>query len=194
MLFTILGNSYNIDKDRILQAVDGKTPELFDGRHRYFARIKGRRYPIKQLLAGATGMSNTEFTAQYAHRILTKLGFEVEELGPPPPRPHFIGQPKKTRHVEEARAVPPQKWDGLQPDDGSRDRTDTPKFAVAVDQDEDGFVFASCPALPGCHSQGRTRQEALRNVAEAIRGYIASMKKHGEEVPNVDWEVVEVPL
>ena len=194
MIFTIFGNSYNIDHDRILQAADGKTPELFDGRHRYFARIKGRRYPIKQLLAGATGMSNTEFTAQYAHRILTKLGFEVEKLGPAPPRPHFIGQPIMSRTVGESRAVPPRKGDGLQLDEESHTRTDSLKFAVTVDQDEDGFVFASCPALPGCHSQGRTRQEALKNVAEAIRGYTASMNKHGEEVPNVDWEVVEVGL
>ncbi len=50
------------------------------------------------------------------------------------------------------------------------------KFAITLEQDEDGYIVASCPALPGCHSQGRTREEA-------IRGYIASMRKHGEPIP-----------
>lgn len=57
------------------------------------------------------------------------------------------------------------------------------KFAITLEQDEDGFIVASCLALPGCHSQGRTRKEALANVEEAIRGYIASKRKHGEPLP-----------
>ena len=60
--------------------------------------------------------------------------------------------------------------------------------------DEDGYVVASCPALEGCHSQGRTRQEAIGNIREAIRGYVASMQNHGETIPDDDWEVVGVAL
>jgi len=58
------------------------------------------------------------------------------------------------------------------------------KFAITFEQDEDGFFVASCPALPGCHSQGRTKEEAITNIIEAIRGYIASMRKSGEPIPN----------
>ncbi|MCH7713979.1 MAG: type II toxin-antitoxin system HicB family antitoxin [Chloroflexi bacterium] len=68
------------------------------------------------------------------------------------------------------------------------------QFAVTLDSDEDGFYVSSCPALPGCHSQGRTRDEALNNIAQAIRGYLASMRKHGETLPEAHWEVVEVVL
>lgn len=68
------------------------------------------------------------------------------------------------------------------------------KFAITIEQDEDGFFVASCPALPGCHSQGRTREEAVTNVTEAIKGYIASMRKHGEPVPQADVEEVEVKV
>lgn len=68
------------------------------------------------------------------------------------------------------------------------------KFAVTFERDEDGFIVASCPALPGCHSQGRTREEAIANVTEAIRGYIASMRKHGEQIPVTDIEEVEVAV
>ena len=37
---------------------------------------------------------------------------------------------------------------------------------------EDGYWVAECPSLPGCVSQGRTRQEALANIKEAIEGYV----------------------
>ena len=57
------------------------------------------------------------------------------------------------------------------------------KFAITLEPDEDGFIVASCPALPGCHSQGRTKEKAIANITEAIRGYIVSMRKHGEPIP-----------
>ena len=68
------------------------------------------------------------------------------------------------------------------------------KFAITLEQDEDGFIVASCPALPGCHSQGRTKEEAITNITEAIRGYIVSMRKHGEPIPTTDVEEVEVAV
>jgi predicted RNase H-like HicB family nuclease len=68
------------------------------------------------------------------------------------------------------------------------------KFAITLEQDEDGFIVASCPALSGCHSQGRTKEEAIANIKEAIRGYIASMRKHGEPIPVTDVEEVEVAV
>ncbi len=67
------------------------------------------------------------------------------------------------------------------------------KFAITLERDEDGYVVASCPALPGCHSQGRTREEAISNIKEAIRGYVTSMRKHGEPIPSVT-EVEEVEV
>ena len=62
------------------------------------------------------------------------------------------------------------------------DRTQM-KFVVALEDGEDGFIVASCPALPGCYSQGRSREEALVNIKEAIEGFVFSMKKHGEPIP-----------
>lgn len=54
------------------------------------------------------------------------------------------------------------------------------KYRVCLEQDEDGVFVATCPALPGCVSQGKTRSEATENVREAIEGYLKSLKKHGE--------------
>jgi predicted RNase H-like HicB family nuclease len=38
---------------------------------------------------------------------------------------------------------------------------------------EDGYWIAECPSLPGCISQGKTKEEAIANIKEAIQGYIA---------------------
>ena len=43
------------------------------------------------------------------------------------------------------------------------------KFQVTIDRDEDGVWITECPAIPGCVSQGDTRQEAVANIQEAIR-------------------------
>ena len=45
-------------------------------------------------------------------------------------------------------------------------------FHVTLEQAEDGWVVAECPALPGCVSQGRDEKEALENIREAITGWM----------------------
>jgi antitoxin HicB len=57
------------------------------------------------------------------------------------------------------------------------------KFRVVIEQDEDGKFIASCPSLPGCISDGDTREEAQRNIADAMAGYLESLKKHGDPIP-----------
>jgi antitoxin HicB len=67
------------------------------------------------------------------------------------------------------------------------------KYRVLINQDEDGVFVATCPALPGCISQGKTRKEALTNIKDAIDGYLASLKKHDEPIPPpIEEEMVEV--
>ena len=67
------------------------------------------------------------------------------------------------------------------------------RFLVMLESDEDGWEVASCPALPGCHSQGRTRKEAMVNIRGAIKGYLASMREDGIPIPDSRaYEVVEV--
>lgn len=57
------------------------------------------------------------------------------------------------------------------------------KFRVVIGQDEDGKFIASCPTLPGCWSQGDTRGEARRNIADAMKGYVKSLRKHDDPIP-----------
>lgn len=43
------------------------------------------------------------------------------------------------------------------------------KFTITITRDEDGMYIADCPAIPGCMSQGKTEEEAQRNIQEAIK-------------------------
>jgi predicted RNase H-like HicB family nuclease len=56
-------------------------------------------------------------------------------------------------------------------------------FKVVIEKDEDGVFIATVPQLPGCVTDGKTRKEALKNVKEAVQGYLESLKKHKEPVP-----------
>ena len=67
------------------------------------------------------------------------------------------------------------------------------KYRIIIKQDEDGFFIAEVPSLPGCISQGKTRDESLVNIKEAIRGYLESLLKHNEPVPPpITEEIIEV--
>ena len=56
-------------------------------------------------------------------------------------------------------------------------------FRIVVTPDEDGVYVAECTDLPGCVSQGKNEKEALENIRDAIKGYLESLKKHGESIP-----------
>ena len=69
------------------------------------------------------------------------------------------------------------------------------KFRVLVERDEDGVFVAEVPALPGCLADGRSREEALRHVREAISLYLESLEAHGDPIPPpITEEVVEVAV
>ena len=53
------------------------------------------------------------------------------------------------------------------------------KFKVHVEADEDGVYVATVPSLPGCISQGKTEQEALANIQEAIGLHLRSLAEDG---------------
>jgi predicted RNase H-like HicB family nuclease len=61
------------------------------------------------------------------------------------------------------------------------------KYRVTIEPDEDGIFVAEVPALPGCITQGATRQEALANAKEAIELYIESLEAHGDPIFNLKY-------
>ena len=66
-------------------------------------------------------------------------------------------------------------------------------FAITLVQDENGMFVAECPAIPGCVSQGQTRDEAEANICDAIRECLAVRREQGLpltiEVRNVEVSV-----
>lgn len=59
---------------------------------------------------------------------------------------------------------------------------------------EDGFWVAECPSLPGCVSQGETREQAIANIREAIEGYILALKEDGLPVPEEKFDTMLVAV
>jgi len=59
---------------------------------------------------------------------------------------------------------------------------------------EDGYWVVECPSLPGCISQGKSKEEAVENMKEAIRGYIAVLAEDGLPVPEERFETLVVAV
>ena len=59
---------------------------------------------------------------------------------------------------------------------------------------EDGYWVVEVPSLPGCISQGKTRDEALENIKEAIAGYIAALEDDGLPVPDEHFDTLVVAV
>ncbi len=68
------------------------------------------------------------------------------------------------------------------------------KFKVIIQEAEEGGYIVSCPALPGCHSQGETIEEALENIKEAIIGCLESLAEERLKQLKEKGKVVEVVI
>ena len=58
------------------------------------------------------------------------------------------------------------------------------RFTVVLEQEPDEGFVASVPALPGCISQGDTREDALQNIREAIELYLEDCRESGDPIPS----------
>jgi len=71
----------------------------------------------------------------------------------------------------------------------------TVKLPVVITRDEDGYYVAEVPVLDGCYTQGKTREEALTNITEAIRLCLDCMKDEGRTIPDeFSLEQIEVAV
>ena len=71
-------------------------------------------------------------------------------------------------------------------------RTSVGKFEVIFEPEEEGGYHVYCALLKGCHSFGKTKAEARKNIAEAIELWLESSKELGLQIP--DHEVLEVAM
>ncbi|MBI2018216.1 type II toxin-antitoxin system HicB family antitoxin [Candidatus Daviesbacteria bacterium] len=64
-------------------------------------------------------------------------------------------------------------------------KTTTYNFPVIIEKDEDGFFVADCPEIQGCHTQGKTLEEAITNIRDAIKLNLKISKEDRQEIPKV---------
>ena len=65
---------------------------------------------------------------------------------------------------------------------------------VIIYHGEDGFWVVECPSLPGCISQGETKEVAIRNIKEAIEVYIDVLKEDNIVIPEEKFEAMVVAV
>jgi predicted RNase H-like HicB family nuclease len=65
---------------------------------------------------------------------------------------------------------------------------------VIIYPGEDGYWVAECLSLPGCISQGTTKQDAIANIKEAIQGYVAALEQDNLAVPEERFETLVVAV
>jgi predicted RNase H-like HicB family nuclease len=61
---------------------------------------------------------------------------------------------------------------------------------VLIYPGEDGYWVAECPSLPGCVSQGKTKDEAVANIKDAIAGYVEALQEDDLPVPEERFEAL----
>jgi antitoxin HicB len=66
------------------------------------------------------------------------------------------------------------------------------EYEVFLEPAEEGGYVVSCPALPGCVSEGETKEEALANIKDAVQGYLETLRRHNEPLPRVEVEIIEI--
>ena len=63
---------------------------------------------------------------------------------------------------------------------------------VIIHPGEDGYWVAECPSLPGCISQGKTKEEVIANIKEAIHGYIAALEEGNFQISEEHFDALLV--
>ena len=66
-------------------------------------------------------------------------------------------------------------------------------FTITLNRDEDGYWIVSCPAIPGCVTQGDTKAEALENIKEAIQLCVEARAANGMPL-TVETQQIEIPV
>ena len=108
MTFHVQGNALSITSTDVLHATRGVQPNPIDSRHRYFVELHEQQFPIKQVLRLVTGLPSASFTAGDAHRILSRLGFDISA------RSASSGAAAR-EHSDEVEQTVTDQWAGIAP-------------------------------------------------------------------------------
>lgn len=76
--FTTSGKRMTLTRDQVIRSVKGRTPSSV---RTHAVVVEGKRFPVKDVVAVATGLDPLDFNTNQARRWLQQLGFEVERIG-----------------------------------------------------------------------------------------------------------------
>lgn len=68
------------------------------------------------------------------------------------------------------------------------------RFTVIIEPCEEGGYFASCPAFPGCHVQGETYEETLKEMKAAIDAFVEDYRAKKEPIPDDDVTITTLKI
>lgn len=67
-------------------------------------------------------------------------------------------------------------------------------YKVVVEECEEGGFYAECPAFPGCHVEGESFEETMKEMKEALQGFIDDYKVRNEELPSDNFLVTSIQV
>ena len=65
---------------------------------------------------------------------------------------------------------------------------------VVIYAGEDNYWVAECPSLPGCISQGKTKEQAIANIREAIEGYVLTLEEDKLPIPPEKFDTILIAV
>jgi predicted RNase H-like HicB family nuclease len=67
-------------------------------------------------------------------------------------------------------------------------------YKVVVEACEEGGYYAECPSFPGCHVEGDTYEETIKEMKEAISGFVMDYKARNEKLPSDNFAVTSIQV
>ena len=67
-------------------------------------------------------------------------------------------------------------------------------YKIIIEECEEGGFYAECPAFPGCHVEGETYEETIKEIKEAVKNFIEDYQLRNEELPSDNFLVTSVQI
>ncbi|MCL6097615.1 MAG: type II toxin-antitoxin system HicB family antitoxin [Bacteroidetes bacterium] len=67
-------------------------------------------------------------------------------------------------------------------------------YKIIIEECEEGGFYAECPAFPGCHVEGETYEETIKEIKEAVKNFIEDYQSRNEELPSDNFLVTSVQI
>ncbi len=67
-------------------------------------------------------------------------------------------------------------------------------YKVIIEECEEGGFYAECPAFPGCHIEGETYEETMKEMKETVKNFIENYRSRNEDLPSDNFSVTSVQV